>query len=299
MITAENVEVFYRKGFRRGQIRALDGFSLNVREGDVCALLGPNGAGKSTAMYCLLGLIQPKRGTVTVIGQSPRPGSPLFEQIAYLPEEPHYHSHLTVREAVAFYASLYRNGHPSSRVDQAIERVGLAEFADLKLRQCSKGMKQKVGIAQCLVNNPRLVFLDEPTRGLDPVMVKEFRDILLEMRRNGATILINSHVLSEVEQICNRVAIMRRGKVIAEDEMGRLKSLNLEAYRIETSRPPFIPPYLDVKMEAPDSLKGEIPAVELGNFFRFAEEHGLKVYECSLKKVSLEEVFLNAIGDTH
>lgn len=298
MVTAENVTVSYRRGFRRGRIHALDGFSLHVREGDILALLGPNGAGKSTAMYCLLGLIQPEKGTVTVFGQPLRPGSPLFERIAYLPEEPHYHSHLTVREAVTFYASLYRNGHPQSCIDQAIERVGLAEFADLKLSQCSKGMKQKAGIAQCLVNNPRVVFLDEPTRGLDPVMVKEFRDILLEMHRNGATILINSHVLSEVEQICNRVAIMQKGKVIAQDDLGRLKSLNLETYRIETSRPPAIPSYVDVKVETPESIKGEIPAAELVNFIRFAEKHGLRVYECSLKKVSLEEAFLKAIEDT-
>ncbi|MBI5378750.1 MAG: ABC transporter ATP-binding protein, partial [Nitrospirae bacterium] len=156
MIAAEQVTVSFRRGLWGKRLKALDGFSLTVQEGDLFGLLGPNGAGKSTAMYCFLGLIRPDAGQVTVSGQHVFPGSPLFQEVAYLPEEPHYHLYLTVEEAVGYYAALYGNGADRRQVDRAIERVGLTEFRDLKLSKCSKGMKQKVGIAQCLINQPRV-----------------------------------------------------------------------------------------------------------------------------------------------
>ena len=188
MIRADDVAVTFRKGRLKGRIEALRGFSLEVGRGDIFALLGPNGAGKSTAMYSFLGLIKPEKGSIEVFGEAPEPGGEIFRRIAYLPEEPHYHLYLTVEEAVSFYASLYGGGITKGRIDEAIERVGLAEHRDLRLSKCSKGMKQKTGIAACLLNDPELVFLDEPTRGLDPIIVKEFRDILLEMNRGGTTI---------------------------------------------------------------------------------------------------------------
>lgn len=291
MITADNVTVAFKKGVLGNKLLALDGFSLSVGEGDVFALLGPNGAGKSTAMYCFLGLIQPDRGNVTVCGERPVPGSALFREVAYLPEEPHYHLYLTVREAVTYYAALYGEKASKMQVDEAIERVGLKEHGDLRLSKCSKGMKQKVGIAQCLINTPRLVFLDEPTRGLDPVTVRDFREIILDMNKRGATIVINSHVLSEIETVCTRVAIMEKGRVIKLDDMNSLRRLDQETYRVEFSAVPQVPEYVTQLSRNAEIVKGEIPAANLGEFIRFAEGAKAKVYECSLKKVSLEDAF--------
>jgi ABC-2 type transport system ATP-binding protein len=298
MIKAENVSIVFSRGVARRKIKALDGFSLAVKKGDIFALLGPNGAGKSTAMYCFLGLIQPDAGSISVFGRRPFPGAAMFSEMAYLPEEPHYHLYLTVEEAVTYYAGLYGKGIDKRRITGAIERVGMSEFRDLRLSKCSKGMKQKVGIAQCLVNTPKVVFLDEPTRGLDPITVKEFRDILIEMNKKGATIILNSHILSEIETICNRVAIMNKGRVVVQDELNHLRSLNLETYQVEFRTSDNVPDYVSVIMKTEDTLKGEIPTEKLMEFIRFADEAGLKVYECSLKKVSLEDAFFSILkGD--
>jgi ABC-2 type transport system ATP-binding protein len=156
-------------------------------------------------------------------------------------------------------------------------------------------MKQKVGIAQCIINNPKILFLDEPTRGLDPITVKEFRDVLIDMNKNGSTIILNSHILSEIEIICNRVAVMNRGKVIAQDEIKHLRSLDLETYIVELDAAETLPEYIYVKIKTGDTIKGEIPRDRLPEFIRFADESGLKVYECSLKKVTLEDAFSNIL----
>ncbi len=295
MISAENISVVFGRGVFKPKIRALDSFSLRVREGDIFALLGPNGAGKSTAMYCFLGLIQPDGGAISVLGRKPGLGSRLFQDIAYLPEEPHYHLYLTVEEAVTYYARLHGDGADRRRVNKAIERVGMAEFRNLRLSKCSKGMKQKVGIAACLINDPKLVFLDEPTRGLDPIMVKEFRDILIEMNKNGATIVLNSHVLSEIEMICNRAAIMNRGKVVVQDEMNRLRGAGLETYQVEFDLLDPVPPYVRVTIKTPTTIKGEIPSDRLREFVLHVDGSGRKLYECSLKRQSLEDSFFDIL----
>lgn len=295
MVKADNASVSFKRGFLKKKLKALDGFTLSVREGDIFGLLGPNGAGKSTAMYCFLGLLQPDSGNISVFGKRPYPGADMFRHVAYLPEEPHYHMYLTVEEAVSYYASLYGNNIGRKKVYDAIDRVRLSEFRDLKLSKCSKGMKQKVGIAQCLVNNPKIVFLDEPTRGLDPVTVKDFRDILIEMNKKGATIILNSHVLSEIETICNRVGIMNRGKVIAQDELNNLRSFNLETYSVEFVTAEQLPSFINIKIKTADTVKAEIPADRLMDFMQFAEKSGIKIYECSLKKVTLEDAFFNIL----
>ncbi len=295
ILHAENVLVNFNRGAFRKKIKALDDFSLSVQEGDIFALLGPNGAGKSTAMYCFLGLIRPNNGVISVLGRQPELGSDLFGRIAYLPEEPHYHLYLTVEEAVTYYVRLYGNGLDSRRVRMVLERVGMAEFRDLRLSKCSKGMKQKVGIAQCLLNEPELIFLDEPTRGLDPIAVKELRAILSEMNKKGTTIVFNSHVLSEIEMICNRAAIMNQGKVIAQDEMNRLRGMGLETYQVEFDQLDPVPDYVNIIVKSPTTIKGEIPAERLKDFVQLVDGSGHKLYECSLKKMSLEYSFFNIL----
>ena len=295
MIVAENVEMVFRGGLLRKRIRALDGLSLEVREGDFFALVGQNGAGKSTAMYCLLGLLKPTSGRVEVMGRKPELGSSLYENIGYLPEEPHYHLYLTVEEATRYYISLYGKRMPAKTIDQVLERLGLGEFKNLPLSKCSKGMKQKVGIAQCLINEPKVLFLDEPTRGLDPLHVREFREALRELHQRGATIVMNSHVLSEIEMLANRVAIMDHGKVVVQDELRNLLTIDRELYNVTFEANGPVPDYVGSAERLGAVVKGIIPKERLYDLMDYARGSGLQVHECSLRKVSLEDSFFQLI----
>ena len=291
MIEAAGVRVSFSKGFRKPKIHALDGFSLHVEQGEIFALLGPNGAGKSTAMYCFLGLLRPREGTVKVFGETPEPGHPLFQRMAYLPEEPQYHLYLTIQEAVAYYGALYRGGVPPARAREAIERVGLWEQRDLKLAKCSKGMKQKAGIAVCLLREVDLLLLDEPTRGLDPLMVRELRNLLVEMNRGGTTIVLNSHLLSEIEMICTRAAVMNRGRVVAQDSLKALMHYDTDHYAVDIEPAEDLPEFMTDVVRTFTSIKGVIPSSRVGEFFAFTAGHGLKVYGCAHHHQTLEEAF--------
>ena len=295
MINAQDVHMHFRRGIWGKRVHALDGLSLHVREGDFYALVGQNGAGKSTAMYCFLGLLTPTSGRIAVMGQTPTLGSSLYSSVAYLPEEPHYHLYLTVEEATRYYSSLYGARVSTKAIDDTLERLGLAQFKTLPLSKCSKGMKQKVGIAQCLIHETRLLFLDEPTRGLDPIAVRDFRDALREIHRRGATIVMNSHVLSEIEMLANRVAIIEAGKVVVEDELHNLLTLNREQYLVAFERNGAVPDYIASGQTAGNIVKGTIPKERFYDFMEFARTHALQIYECSLRKTSLEDSFFNLV----
>jgi ABC-type multidrug transport system ATPase subunit len=295
VIIAENIQMHFRRGLMRGQVHALNGLSLEVRDGDFFALVGQNGAGKSTAMYCFLGLLKPTSGRVEVMGRTPDLGSPLYERVAYLPEEPHYHLYLTVEEATQYYASLYGKRISAKTVNDVLERLGLAQFKTLPLAKCSKGMKQKVGIAQCLIHETRLLFLDEPTRGLDPLAIREFRETLREIHERGATIVMNSHVLSEIEMLANRVAIIDGGKVIAQDELRNFLTLNQEIYNVTFEANGSMPDYVASVEHSGTLVKGSIPKERLYDFMDYTKISNLHVHECSLKKGSLEDSFFKIV----
>ena len=296
MIVAEDVHVHFRRGFLRHKLRALNGLTLEVKDGDFFALVGQNGAGKSTAMYCFLGLLKPTSGKVEIMGQVPELGSSLYKDIAYLPEEPHYHLYLTVEEATRYYSSLSGKRVSNKAINDSLERLGLAQFKTLPLAKCSKGMKQKVGIAQCLIHEPKVLFLDEPTRGLDPLIVREFRETLREIHKRGATIVMNSHVLSEIEMLANRVAIIDRGKVVVQDELSNLLTLNQELYRIVFEGNGAVPEYLTAVERTGNLVRGFLPKARLFDFMEVVRTSGLLLLECSLKKTSLEESFFKLIG---
>jgi len=297
VIIAENVHVHFRRGLLRRKLQALNGLSLEVRDGDFFALVGQNGAGKSTAMYCLLGLLQPTSGKVEVMGKTPELGSQLYQGVAYLPEEPHYHLYLTVEEATRYYSALYRRRVSDKAVNDVLERLGLAQFKTLPLSKCSKGMKQKVGIAQCLIHETRLLFLDEPTRGLDPLVVREFREALREIHQRGATIVMNSHVLSEIEMLANRVAIIDRGKVVVQDELQNLLTLDRELYGVTFEPNGSMPDYIGSVERVGNVVKASIPKERLYDFMDYTKNSGLSVHECSLKKTSLEDSFFKIVKD--
>jgi ABC-type multidrug transport system ATPase subunit len=299
VIVAEDVGVHFRTGLFGHRVRALDGLTLEVRDGDFFALVGQNGAGKSTAMYCFLGLLRPTSGKVQLMGQSPELGARLYKNVAYLPEEPHYHLYLTVEEATRYYSSLYGKRVSDKAINDSLERLGLAQFKKLPLSKCSKGMKQKVGIAQCLIHEPQVLFLDEPTRGLDPLIVREFRETLREIHKRGATIVMNSHVLSEVEMLANRVAIIDRGKVVVEDELHNLLTLNQELYRIVFEENGVVPDYLTAVERSGHLVRALLPKARLCDFLEQVRTSGMSLHECSLKKTSLEESFFNLVkGET-
>jgi ABC-2 type transport system ATP-binding protein len=295
VIRAEDLRVSFRRGWLRGQIQALRGLTLDVREGDFFALVGQNGAGKSTAMYCLLGLLKPSAGKVEVMGSVPDLGQPLYRNIAYLPEEPHYHLYLTVEEATRYYSSLYRRQVSQKAIDDTLERLGLAQFKNLRLSKCSKGMKQKVGIAQCLIHETRLLFLDEPTRGLDPIAVREFRETLREIHRRGATIVMNSHVLSEIEMLANRVAIIDAGRVVVQDELSNMLTSDRERYSVVFEANGTVPDYVSSVERQGAVVKGLIPKERLYDFMEFSRASGMALRECSLKKTSLEDKLFNLV----
>jgi ABC-type multidrug transport system ATPase subunit len=295
VIVADGVHVEFRRSLLRGKVNALNGLSLEVRNGDFFALVGQNGAGKSTAMYCFLGLMKPTSGRVEVLGKVPELGSAFNEGVAYLPEEPHYHLYLTVEEATRYYASLYGKRVPDKTIHETLERLGMAQFKSLPLAKCSKGMKQKVGIAQCLIHETRLLFLDEPTRGLDPLIVREFRETLREIHQRGATIVMNTHVLSEIEMLANRVAIVDGGKVIAQDDLRNFLTTDHELYSVTFEGNGSVPEYLRSVERTGSLVTGSIPKERFYDFMEYTRNAGLNVQECSLKKTSLEDSFFKIV----
>jgi ABC-2 type transport system ATP-binding protein len=205
----------YRTGFwgRRGR-PAVDGISFNVQRGEVFALLGHNGAGKTTTMKAALGLVRPEAGRITIAGvDARRPES--RARVGYLPEAPYFHENLTAGELLDFYGKLLGlgRGDRRARAEACLEMVGMADAGKRRLGDCSKGMRQRIGLAQALLGEPELLILDEPQSGLDPLGRRQVREILLEQKRRGVTIVFSSHIVPDVEAVADRVAMIRHGRV--------------------------------------------------------------------------------------
>ena len=210
-----------------GKVNVVDNLDLIVEEGEIFGFLGPNGAGKTTTIKMLLGIIYPTEGEGYVLGKEIG-DMDVHRVISYLPERPYYYEHMTGMELLKFYGSLF-GIYDKEKFQKLLERVNLAADASKTISQYSKGMQQRVGLAQSLLNDPKLLFLDEPTAGLDPIAHTEIRDLILNFRDEGRTVFVSSHELSEVERICDRVAIIHFGKIVAQ---GRLDDL-LRGGRLE------------------------------------------------------------------
>lgn len=213
----------FKSGIRQRRTVALDSLSLEVEEGEIFGYLGPNGAGKTTTFKVLVGLLRPTSGEAWLLGNNISDISSRRE-IGFLPEQPYFYDYLTAREFLDFYCQLYNLSKQArkKRVTELLELVGLQETASVQLRKFSRGMLQRIGVAQALINEPKLVFFDEPMSGLDPIGRKQMRDVILRLKADGKTVIYSSHILSDVEEICDRVAILSKGKLHGVGQLNEL-----------------------------------------------------------------------------
>src|SRR5437588_956970 len=227
----------YGVGFwRKRPYRALDRLTLEVRPGEVFGFLGPNGAGKTTTLKLLIQLVFPTSGRAEILGY-PVGDLRVKRRIGYLPENPYFYDHLTAEELLTYFAGLF--GHRASdsrtRAARLLDEVGIGSERRLQLRKFSKGMLQRVGIAQALVNDPELVILDEPMSGLDPLGRRDVRSLILRLRDRGCTVFFSSHVLSDAEALCNRVAILAQGRLAAAGPLSEMVSLEARGWELVVS----------------------------------------------------------------
>jgi ABC-2 type transport system ATP-binding protein len=294
----------FRPGFGIRKKRVLHGIGFSVARGEIFGFVGPNGAGKTTTLKILLGLIHATSGEASILGHGVNETA-FRRQIGFLPENPYFYDFLTGREILAFYARL--SGVPGSerdrRVGDLLERVGLAHAADARLRTYSKGMLQRIGIAQSLVHDPQVVFLDEPMSGLDPIGRKEIRDLIVRLHGEGKTIFMNTHILTDVEMLCDRVAIIVKGRIRYEGRTEDfLEGDDRRADVTLTNLPPELAESFERRYGAVLSGRGE--NIEL----RVAEKHATEMIRTALDagaglrsltphRVSLETIFMSAVEE--
>src|SRR5687768_6999192 len=230
----------------KGKVFALQGVEMRVRRGEIFGLLGPNGAGKSTLVKIMMTVVRPTTAHGTLLGQ-PIGNKAALARVGYLPENHRFPRYLTGRQCVEFFGALARVDRPTRkrRAAELIETVGMSEAADRKIATYSKGMAQRIGLAQALVNDPDLVLLDEPTDGVDPIGRRDIRDVLVRLRGEGKTVFINSHLLSELEMICDRVAILVMGVVAKQGTIGDLTAAR-QRYEMEVSANGMVAPLRQV-----------------------------------------------------
>src|SRR5436853_2492352 len=234
VIVVRGLTKVFKDFWGRPKARAVDNVSFEVKRGEVFGLLGPNGSGKSTTVKMLLGLLYPTKGHIEVFGHSPRHVA-IKSRIGYLPEESYLYRYLDSNETLNFFGSLFDlpNKERRRRAEQLLEMVGLNQVRRRMVGEFSKGMQRRIGLAQALINDPDLVILDEPTSGLDPIGCREVKDLILALARRGKTVILSSHLLADVENVCDRVVIYYGGRIQAQGTLNDLLS-NRDAVRITT-----------------------------------------------------------------
>jgi ABC-2 type transport system ATP-binding protein len=302
-ILATNLGKTYSAGLlKSGETVALRGLDLEVNEGEVFGFLGPNGAGKTTTIHLLLNFTRPTQGAAFLLGR-PVADTEVHRRLGYMPESVNLHDYYRGGKLLDFYAGLA--GIPrASRADlvsRLLKLVNLEDAADKVVAKYSKGMVQRMGLAQAMLNDPDLLILDEPTASLDPVGRKEFRDILVDLKRRGKTIFISSHILSEVESVCDRVAIVQKGELKRVGTLQELSSGGTTLFRART-----LPAAAIEALAATDAV---VTLARDGATIRCRDEpmrqavaqllqhHGVEILQMETEPQSLEEIFLSAIGN--
>ena len=301
-IRVEGLMKDFRPGLGLRSRRVLNDVSFTVREGEIYGFVGPNGAGKTTTLKILMGLIRPTAGQATILGH-PVAESGFRQQVGFLPENPYFYSFLTAREILDFYARL--SGLDASSRKQKIEEllagVGLEHAADTRLKTFSKGMLQRVGIAQALVHDPSVVFLDEPMSGLDPIGRKEIRDIILKLRAEGRTVFMNTHILTDVEMICDRVAMIVEGVIRYEGPIADLlRGDNMDSDVVLARLPSDLGLRLQERYGSRvkgmgDRVEIRVPDKDVNTLLNASLCAGAEVISVNRNRHSLEHAFLTAV----
>jgi ABC-2 type transport system ATP-binding protein len=300
-IEIQNLTKDYPVGFWRKRMRrSLDHLSLEVEEGEIFGFLGPNGAGKTTTLKLLMGLIFPTEGTARIRGRSIEDVS-MHAEIGYLPEQPYFYDYLTARELLDYYArfSGFSPSERNERVARFLELVGLSPAADLQLRKFSKGMLQRVGIAQAIIHDPKIVFLDEPMSGLDPVGRREVRDIILGLKKQGRTVFFSTHILSDAEMLCDRVAVLVSGKLQGAGSPEEIVSIEVEAMEVffEMADGRAIPAALAQHITQTGArYRIEVAESQLYGSLDRLRDAGARILSVTPVRPTLEDYFLKLVG---
>ena len=276
VVRAVGLTKVFRDFWGRPKARAVNDIDFEIRPGEVVGLLGPNGSGKSTTVKMLLGLLYPTGGKLSVFGRSPS-AVETKREIGYLPEESYLYKYLTAEETLDFFGSLFdlSAADRKKRIDQLLEMVGMAHARRRRVGEFSKGMARRIGLAQAMINDPSFLILDEPTSGLDPLGCREVKDLILALKKRGKTVLVTSHLLSDVEDICDRVIILYGGKIRAQGELSELLTVS-DSNRIVT---PSLPQ--EAMEQIQEIIRKNLPAGD------FTVDHPRR---------SLEDFFLNVIN---
>ncbi|MEO6950706.1 MAG: ABC transporter ATP-binding protein [Polyangia bacterium] len=285
VVRADKLGKTFRLGLFKKRVEAVHDVSFEVERGEILGLLGPNGAGKTTTIKMLMGLIFPSRGRAEIFGR-PVPTIESKRDLGFLPESPYFYDYLTGAELLDLMGQLCGLDRSTRRrrAGELLERVGLGPAKDRPLRKYSKGMLQRIGLAQALLNDPKLVVLDEPMSGLDPIGRKEVRDLILELRTEGRTILFSTHILSDVELLCDRVAIIAQGRLRESGALDRILS------------PLLLHTEIVLEGDAGKELVELDPSADVNERLRLALAEGKRIVSVTPRKESLEDLFVRELG---
>ncbi|MCK5785573.1 MAG: ABC transporter ATP-binding protein [Candidatus Sabulitectum sp.] len=266
-----------------GSVQAVSDLSFAVRQGEIVGFIGHNGAGKTTTIKCLLGLLKPSEGSISLWGYTPA-SRKVRARIGYIPENPDYDDSFSPMEYLSMFASMRGLSGDDKSWLKLLKRVGLSSWETTGIRQFSKGMRQRMSLAIALQSNPDLLVLDEPTGGLDPMARKEFREIIIEENKRGASVFLSSHILSDVETICHRAVILSRGKLVTEGSMKELLG-GENLYRIVV-----------ISRKTGEEIEEIIPEADLQSRIDSLRRDNLPIVKVEMALKSLEDVFLSAAG---
>jgi ABC-2 type transport system ATP-binding protein len=303
VILTEKLTKDYLTGFwTKRPKRSLDSLDLEVQENEVFGFLGPNGAGKTTTLKLLMNLVFPTSGKASILGR-PVDDTQMHREIGFLPEQPYFYDYLTAGEALGYYARLFGiTGR--AVVDRFLERVGLPEARDTQLRKFSKGMLQRFGLAQAIVHDPRVVFLDEPMSGLDPVGRREVRDLILELKKEGRTVFFSTHILPDAETLCDRVAVLARGKLQGVGSVEEIFARHVQGVEIvfemsaEMGAGGEPPTNVGARLtRTGNRYRVEVGVEQVYDTFDELRKIGARVLACNEIRPTLEEYFMKLVGD--
>ena len=299
-IDIENLTKDYPFGFLHLKKKtSLEGLSMSVEDGEVFGFLGPNGAGKTTTIKLLVGLIFPTAGTARILGKSISDIS-MHADIGYLPEQPYFYDYLTAAELLDYFARIHEipSQERKARVDGMLKKVGLETAGKIQLRKYSKGMLQRIGVAQAILHDPKVVILDEPMSGLDPVGRREVRDIILELKQAGKTVLFSTHILSDAEMLCDRVGVIVGGKlrgVGAPDEIVGMKAQAMEILFEHAGAAAGLQPLLSKATQTGKRYRMQVPEADLYSTLQQLGGAGAEILSVTQVKSTLEEYFMHLV----